>query len=69
MRAGTGDWIVIKGHLSGQPERRCEVVEARGPGGAPPYVVHWTDSEHETLFFPGADASVVHPAHAKRRQH
>ena len=30
-----------------------------GPDGAPPYVVRWSDTGHEALFFPGPD-SVIH---------
>jgi hypothetical protein len=30
------------------------------PNGAPPYRVHWSDNDSETLFFPGPDAHIVH---------
>jgi hypothetical protein len=60
MRASVGDRIVIAGHRMGEPERDCEVLEVRGPDGGPPFVVRWCDSGHETLFFPGADATVQH---------
>ena len=53
MRAQVGDRIVIKGHHVGEPDRDCEVLEVRGPEGAPPYVVRWDDDGHEGLFFPG----------------
>ncbi|HEY5249192.1 MAG TPA: DUF1918 domain-containing protein [Dermatophilaceae bacterium] len=36
-----------------------EIVEIRGPGGAPPYLVRRVDGS-EVLVFPGADASVEH---------
>jgi Domain of unknown function (DUF1918) len=65
MRANTGDRIVIKGHRVGEPERDCEVLEARGPDGSPPYFVRWGDSGHETLFYPGPDASVQAFDHAQ----
>jgi len=58
MRAKVGDRIVIKGHLMGQPDRDCEVIELRHPTGEPPYVVRWADTGKEDLFFPGPDASV-----------
>ena len=32
MQANTGDHIVIKGHRVGEPDRQCEVLEARGVG-------------------------------------
>ncbi|HET7486706.1 MAG TPA: DUF1918 domain-containing protein [Acidimicrobiales bacterium] len=60
MQASVGDRIVIKGHHVGEATRDCEVVEVRGSDGAPPYLVRWGDSGHETLFFPGADAAVQH---------
>ena len=46
VRASVGD-RVIRGHR-----------EVRGSGGGSPYVVRWGDSGHETLFFPGPDATV-----------
>jgi hypothetical protein len=60
MQASTGDRIVIHGHRIGEPDRDCEVLEVRGPDGGPPYLVRWGDSGHESLFFPGPDASVQH---------
>lgn len=58
MQANPGDRIVIKGHRLGEPDRDCEVIEVHGVDGGPPYVVRWGDTGHETLFFPGPDASV-----------
>ena len=43
----------------GQADRVGRIVEVRGPGGAPPYVVRFEDG-HEGLVFPGPDA-VVEP--------
>lgn len=60
MKACIGDRIVIRGHRTGEPDRDCEVLEVRGSEGGPPYVVRWADSGHESLFFPGPDASVQH---------
>jgi hypothetical protein len=60
MHAAAGDRIVIKGHRVGEPERDCVVIETRGPDGGPPYLVRWEDSDHESLFFPGSDATVQH---------
>lgn len=60
MQASVGDRIVIRGHRVGQAVRDCEVVEVRGSGGGPPYVVRWEDSDHDSLFFPGPDAVVEH---------
>jgi hypothetical protein len=63
MQAQPGDKIVIEAHHVGEPRRDCVVLEVRGKDGGPPYLVHWADEEHETLFFPGSDATVVHYAH------
>jgi hypothetical protein len=60
MRASVGDRIVIRGHRVGEPTRSCEVLEVRGADGGSPYVVRWSDSDHEVLFFPGSDAHVEH---------
>jgi hypothetical protein len=60
MYAEVGDRIVIQGQHVGQRVRDGEVVEVRNVDGSPPYVVRWSDSGHESLFFPGADALVHH---------
>lgn len=65
MRATVGDRIVIKGHRVGEHDRDCEVLEVRGTDGGPPYLVRWGDTGHESLFFPGSDASVAAYEHAK----
>ena len=65
MRAAVGDRIVIKGHRIGEPDRDCQVLEVRGSDGGPPYIVRWEDSDRETMFFPGSDASLQHFEHAK----
>ncbi|HZU73198.1 MAG TPA: DUF1918 domain-containing protein [Acidimicrobiales bacterium] len=60
MQASVGDRIVIKGHRIGEPDRDCEVLEVRGDGGGPPYLVQWGDGGRQAVFFPGADAQVRH---------
>jgi hypothetical protein len=64
MHANVGDRIVIAGHHVGEPERDCKVLEVHGTDGGPPYLVEWGDTGHQTLFFPGSDASVEHYDHA-----
>ena len=64
MHASVGDHIVIKGHHIHESDRSCVVLEVRGPDGGPPFLVRWGDSGHESLFFPGSDASVQHFEHA-----
>ena len=63
MRASVGDRIVIRGHRVGEHDRDCEVLEVHGADGGSPFLVRWGDSGHETLFFPGPDASVEHFEH------
>jgi Domain of unknown function (DUF1918) len=62
MQATVGDQIKVLGHRTGQPDRGGEVREVRGSAGSPPYVVRWSDNDHdhETLVFPGPDATVQH---------
>jgi Domain of unknown function (DUF1918) len=60
MQAEVGDRIVILGHEIGEPSRDCEVLEVRGKDGHAPFLVRSADTGHESLFFPGNDASVHH---------
>lgn len=62
MRAKVGDRIVVKGHHVGEPVRDGEVLEVRGEDGGPPFLVRWSDNGHESLFYPGSDATVEHYA-------
>lgn len=61
MHAQVHDRIVVLSQHQGQPNRDGEIVEVRGQDGRPPYLVRWSDTGHEGLFFPEAGA-VVHPA-------
>jgi len=63
MRATAGDRIILAGELVDQPTRAGEVLEARGPDGAPPYVVRWEDG-HTSTMFPGP-GSVLRVAEAE----
>lgn len=58
MSVEAGDWIVIHGHRLGEPSRDCEVLEVRGKDGGAPFLVRWGEDGHESLFFPGNDATV-----------
>ena len=60
MEARVGDEIVGPGHKVGQVSRIATVIELRGEGGQPPYLVRWKDDGHEGLYFPGTDAGVTH---------
>ena len=66
MRASVGDRIVIRGHRARQLYRDCEVLEVMGADGGSPYVVRWSESGHETMFFPGPDATVRHFEHTSK---
>jgi CBS domain-containing protein len=56
--AAPGDRLVIRGHHVGEPDRDAEILEVRGEGGTPPFLVRWEDSGRESLFYPGSDAHV-----------
>ncbi len=60
MHAHAGDQVVVKGHRIGEPDRRGEVLEARGVDSSGPFLVRWDESGHTTLLFPGTDAVVEH---------
>ena len=62
MQATKGDHLIVHGHKVGEIDRRGEVVECRGPAGAPPYVVRWESDGHEGLFYPGTDAEIERPS-------
>ena len=60
MRAIVGDRPHVHGRVVGRPDQTSEIIEIRGRDGAPPYLVRGDDG-HESLVFPGLDASVEHP--------
>ena len=60
MRAAVGDRFHARGNTVGQPERTGEILEVRGAGGEPPYLVRFDDG-HTGLVFPGPDAIIEHP--------
>jgi hypothetical protein len=57
MQAMVGDRLHVHGNTVGQADRTGEIVEVRGQGGAPPYLVRFEDG-HTGLVFPGPDAVV-----------
>jgi hypothetical protein len=58
MRAQVGDRLVVRAHRVGDVSRTAEVLEAHGEGGAPPYLVRWTDDGHTSLLVPSSDVTV-----------
>jgi len=63
MHAQAGDRLVVRRHRVGEPDRTAEILETRGDGGGPPYVVRWSDG-HVSLMFPGSDAFLEHQSGA-----
>ncbi|MPZ61863.1 MAG: DUF1918 domain-containing protein [Propionibacteriales bacterium] len=59
MHAEVGERLRIHGRTVGVHDQEGEIIEVRGPDGAPPYVVRFADG-HETLIYPGPDAEVEH---------
>jgi hypothetical protein len=66
MQAVVGDLIHVHGSVVGQRERKGEIVEVRGSGGEPPYLVQFED-HHVALVFPGPDAVIEHPSRKKAK--
>lgn len=60
MYAAAGDRLIVRSLHVGEPDRDGEVLEVRGRDGAPPYLVRWSDTGHEGLFYPGPDTIVHH---------
>jgi hypothetical protein len=58
MKAHVGDRLVLEGTHVGDHRRVGVIMEVRSEDGAPPYVVHWLDDDHEAFVFPGADSRV-----------
>lgn len=57
MQAMIGDRICIRGKHVGAVDRHGEVLEVRGAGGTPPFLVRFDDG-HQSLVFPGGDCVV-----------
>ncbi|GAA4585657.1 hypothetical protein GCM10023194_28990 [Planotetraspora phitsanulokensis] len=60
MRAAVGDRLIIESPPSGGAPRTGVITALYHSDGSPPYVVHWLDEAHETMFFPGPDAHIKH---------
>jgi hypothetical protein len=43
-----------------------EIIEVRGAGGEPPYLVRFEDG-HSALMFPGPDAVIEHPGKKEKK--
>ena len=60
MHAQVHDRIIVLSQHEGEPNRDGEILEVRGAEGRPPYLVRWSDTGHEGLFFPEAGVVVHH---------
>jgi Domain of unknown function (DUF1918) len=67
LQAVIGDRLHVHGNIVGQPDRTGEIVEVRGAGGEPPYLVHFEDG-HTGLIVPGPDATIEHPEKKKGKK-
>ncbi|MER6938976.1 DUF1918 domain-containing protein [Nocardioides sp. NPDC127514] len=63
MHASVGDHLVVAGQHVGDHVREAEIIEVSHPDGSPPYLVRWSDSDHESLVFPGPDAHIEPASH------
>ncbi|GAA4583449.1 hypothetical protein GCM10023194_20780 [Planotetraspora phitsanulokensis] len=59
MHATVGDRLVVHGAVVGEHDKCGEIIEVRGVGGEPPFLVRFEDG-HQALVFPGPDAVIVH---------
>lgn len=59
MEARVGDRIVVRSTHQGESERTGRVLEVRGEGGGPPYVVRWDADGHTGVFYPAGTCAVV----------
>ena len=66
MRASVGDRIVVRSTHVGEPDRDGEILEVHGADGGPPFLIRWSDSGHEGLFFPGPDTQIHHAGKVER---
>ncbi|WP_166846001.1 dsRBD fold-containing protein [Isoptericola sp. BMS4] len=58
MRATVGDRIVVASGVVGGAVREGVVVACPHGDGTPPYQVRWSDTDEESLVFPGSDTLV-----------
>lgn len=67
VQAKAGDVVVVHGHTTGDPGRTGVIIEVLdAASGHEHYRVRW-DEEHESLYWPGSDATVRPGTHRKGR--
>jgi hypothetical protein len=57
MKAKVGDRLHVRGRTVGDVDKVGEIIEVHGSDGTPPFLVRFPDG-HETLVFPGPDATI-----------
>lgn len=62
MSAAPGDRVVVRAQHGA--DRDGVVVAVHGADGGPPYVVRWSRSGEESVFFPGPGTVIEPAAHA-----
>lgn len=62
MHAQVHDQITVLAPNVNHARREGEILEVHGADGTPPYVVRWSDTGHEALYFPGPDTLIHHGA-------
>ena len=60
MRAHVHDRITVLAPTVDRAARDGEILEVHGEEGGPPYLVRWSDTGHEGLYFPGPDSVIRH---------
>ncbi|MDO8144232.1 MULTISPECIES: dsRBD fold-containing protein [Isoptericola] len=60
MKASVGDRIITASGVVGGAVRDGVVTELHHDDGSPPYTVRWSDTEEESLVYPGPDSLVQH---------
>ncbi|MEV5837614.1 DUF1918 domain-containing protein [Nocardia sp. NPDC052112] len=68
MHAQPGDWLIVEGGANGGPTRHGLIEEVHSHDGSPPYLVHWSDTGHRALTFPGPDSYVLSGAQLRQRE-
>lgn len=66
IEARPGDLVVVHGRTTGDPGRTGVILEVLGGPDHEHYRVRW-DEEHESLYWPGSDAS-LRPGSRRRRR-
>jgi hypothetical protein len=64
LTAKPGDLVSVSGHRVGGTVQTGEILEVIG-GERPHYRVRWDDG-HESIYFPGSDAT-IRPGRTRRR--